>query len=337
MNNGKITIKYSHDHTNDTKIVYFKTKYGSHMECSFTSEDPDYGTETIEYNSEPIISFYAMAKDQLREIEEYLDATENGIKRDGNAPNSEVYDDYINTTLYAVENALRSVVGNGMEQDYGRYGERVMANCELRDRTNIRTGNFMTIPKGTVGSVLKINNRKAWKESHVDVYLVRWNTIIDFQTGDPIETWESTLSLDGMPDEVYNSSGNLIQILTVEEAAKAIKNTVAENINVEFSMGTGLDGRNVEDFVDDDDDMYWYGVKLIPNDSKLFDSCGFYHDYIFMVGYFGGGNVSMAYFCNEFMSLKEWDGEELIEAMCKTLDMKRDEQILLETIKKEDK
>jgi hypothetical protein len=45
----------------------------------------------------------------------------------------------------------------------------------------------------------------------------------------------------------------------------------------------------------------------------------------------------MAYFNNELESLKEWNAEELVKAICDSTGTERTDKILLETIKKEDK
>ena len=103
-------FKYSHDYTDDTEIKYFRDNEGSHLECSFTSEDPDYGTETIYLNSDPAETLREMARDQMEEITAYLDATADGTRRVDDAPNAIVYDSYGNSTLYAVESALSNLL-----------------------------------------------------------------------------------------------------------------------------------------------------------------------------------------------------------------------------------
>ena len=108
-----ITIYYSHDYADDTKIVYSFDEHGSHLEMSYTSEDPDYGTDTLEYNAEPAESLHDIATDYLEELTEYLDKTADGIRRPGEASRELelVFGDYSNSTLYAVENALRTITG----------------------------------------------------------------------------------------------------------------------------------------------------------------------------------------------------------------------------------
>lgn len=251
----KITKTFTHDYENDTTIEYFNTGKYAGLTCSYTSEDPAYGTDTLHYNSEPADTMEALAYEMREEIRQYLDMTDNGIHR-GKVKGTEldrVYGEYINSTLYAIENALTKTA-----KDY-------------------------------------------------------------------------------KPGPVKDEDGNIYKILTIEEAAKAIKETIIEDTNVRFDIATGISNHDPKYYVENPGYLYWYGVKLIPNDENLFDGDGFCRDYIFMVGYFGGGNISMAYFNNESESLKEWDAEGLVEAICKSTDMKRTDKILLETIKKEDK
>ena len=252
----KITKTFTHDYENDTTIEYFNTGKYAGLTCSFTSEDPDYGTDTLHYNSEPADSMETLAYELREEIRQYLDITNDGISR-GRAEGSEldlVYGEYSNSTLYAIENALTEIAK-------------------------------------------------------------------DYKAG-----------------SVKDEDGNIYQILTIEEAAKAIKETIIEDTNVKFDIGVGVcDHSSAKDYVTDGFGLYWYGVKMIPNDTKLFDGHGYYRDYIFMVGCYGGGNISMAYFNNEFESLKEWNAEELVKAICDSTGTERTDKILLETIKKEDK
>lgn len=110
---NRIVINFSHDRENDTRIQYSFDENGSHLEASFTSEDPDYGTDNLEFNSEPVESLNTMAKDWLEEISEYLDKTGDGIRRPGEASKEleMCYGEYSNSTLFAVEEALRMIVG----------------------------------------------------------------------------------------------------------------------------------------------------------------------------------------------------------------------------------
>ena len=117
---NRIDIYYTHDHENDTHIIYNfdKEKNQCHLKCSFTSEDPDFGTESISFDAYPVVSIVELAKKMREEISDYLDATEDGTCRwkEGEDPCCDAYvlrhyGEYNNTTLYAVENALRTVEG----------------------------------------------------------------------------------------------------------------------------------------------------------------------------------------------------------------------------------
>ena len=80
------------------------------MECSFTSEDSDFGTETILYNASPAIPLKEMSGELLEEITGYLDATDDGNKRGEDTGIEKYYNDFGNSTLYAVEKALSQIV-----------------------------------------------------------------------------------------------------------------------------------------------------------------------------------------------------------------------------------
>lgn len=110
---NKITITYTHDYENDTVVTYWANNKESHMTASYTSEDPDYGTDSLEFNASPAEPLAKMARNWLEEFTEYLNSTNDGINRPGNASKEleMVYGDYSNSTLYAIENALRTIVG----------------------------------------------------------------------------------------------------------------------------------------------------------------------------------------------------------------------------------
>ena len=114
---NRVVINYSHNMDNDTQIVYSFDENGSHLDCSYTDQDPDYGTDKLEYNSEPMETLHTMASEYLAEISEYLDKTSDGIKRPGDAPREleMVFGEYSNSALYAIENALRTIVGEPTE------------------------------------------------------------------------------------------------------------------------------------------------------------------------------------------------------------------------------
>lgn len=106
----KITKYFSCDYHNDTTIEYTKTGLYSGLTCSFTSEDPAYGTDTLHYNSEPAESIEVLSYEMLQEITQYLDCRDSGDE-----PPRElelVYGEYSNSTLIAIEKALQEIVGD---------------------------------------------------------------------------------------------------------------------------------------------------------------------------------------------------------------------------------
>ena len=252
----KSHFTYTHDYENDTTIEYVDTGLYSMLNCSFTSEDPDYGTETIHYVSKTSKPDDQLAYEMRKELKKYLDFKESYNGHDLIEPDIRElrckYGDFINTTLYAVEGALQE------------------------------------------------------------------------------------LSV-GYTPEVRTPDGNLIQIVTVEEAAKIIATACAEKRNVHFdfgvSIGTPIEDQPLTDFATGHADCSWYGIRRIVNDEKLFDDWGPTTDYIFIVGHYGGGNIATAYFASdEYRDISKWDGAELADAICESADAKSDERIVLETI-----
>ena len=104
----RIMKHFSYDHTNDTAIEYVSTKMYSMLNCSFTSEDPDYGTDTIHFVSHSVKPFERLAYEMLTEVHDFLDwheGTDDSVMV--NAQND--YDQYSNSTMYAIENALAEI------------------------------------------------------------------------------------------------------------------------------------------------------------------------------------------------------------------------------------
>lgn len=95
---------YSHNHENDTAIEYITTGLYSALSCSYLSEDPDCGIETIHFVCKSIKSIAALAYKLRSEITRYLDCIEEPQQMDINL--SGRYSDYSRDTLYAVESAL---------------------------------------------------------------------------------------------------------------------------------------------------------------------------------------------------------------------------------------
>lgn len=88
---------YTHDYTNDTTWEYTVDADRAQLELSFTSEDPDYGTETLIIGGDASESLATLAADLLEEITTYLD---------GKIANEFLEDNYCKTSLYAFEGCL---------------------------------------------------------------------------------------------------------------------------------------------------------------------------------------------------------------------------------------
>ena len=135
----KITKYFKYSYDNDTTIEYVITGLYSMLNCSFTSEDPDYGTDTIHYTSVPVKSIEQMAYEMLGEVKDFLDWRDGSVE----APRCDVHNDYgeySNSTLIAIEYALSAITKNyhptkwyATIRDAGRF----IANALLEDRTRI--------------------------------------------------------------------------------------------------------------------------------------------------------------------------------------------------------
>lgn len=97
------------DYENDTAIEYINTGFYSALNCSYTSEDPDYGTDTIHFVSKVALPIKTLAFKMLQEVSDFLDY------REGKIPSSLAcdvdYEEYGQSTLIAIEKALSSIVG----------------------------------------------------------------------------------------------------------------------------------------------------------------------------------------------------------------------------------
>lgn len=100
---------YTHDYTADTTLEY--TRQGDHAELrlSFSSEDPDMGTEEMVYGGENRESMAELVSDLKNEITAYLDAADTASFYDQQGMPVEadvVYGEYSRTALYAFEAIL---------------------------------------------------------------------------------------------------------------------------------------------------------------------------------------------------------------------------------------
>lgn len=131
-----ITRSFSHDYPGDTQLTYSREGKQVHLLFSFQSEDPDMGTEEMEYNSDGGESLHDLLSDAHEELTSYLDRqdTSSFYKQQGDLPRDGIHsqDDYFGefsrTALYAFESAMQQV-----EQ------EKPSVSAELRRLAQITT------------------------------------------------------------------------------------------------------------------------------------------------------------------------------------------------------
>ena len=126
---------FANDYDFDTAIEYVNTGMYSMLNCSFTSEDPDYGTDTIHSDpANPPKSREQMAYEMAQEIAAYLDATGDGTYRKNGAPYEKQYGDFSNSTLYAIEKALKDLAGDYKPDPKAWYATIKCAGKIIADR-----------------------------------------------------------------------------------------------------------------------------------------------------------------------------------------------------------
>jgi len=105
------TVRYTHDYPNDTSLTYSRSGNESTLRLSFTSEDPDMGTEELLYHGENGESMQELVVDLLSEITGYLDAQDTSSfhqqQGDGIHSLDDMYNEYSRTALYAFEGMLK--------------------------------------------------------------------------------------------------------------------------------------------------------------------------------------------------------------------------------------
>ena len=133
----KITKYFKYCYENDTTIEYVNTGLYSMLNCSYTSEDPDYGTDTLHHTANPAKPMEELAYEMLQDVRKYLD-WRDGTDPECYAKHSFYYDGYSNSTLIAIEYALTDITKNyhptkwyATIRDAGRF----IAKALLEDRT----------------------------------------------------------------------------------------------------------------------------------------------------------------------------------------------------------
>ena len=112
------SIRYfTHDYTADTRLEFTRTGQRSELTLSFSSEDPDMGTEEMIYAGDDGESMHELIADLRAEITGYLDAADSssfvqqqGLSKDFGIRNAtDYYDEFSRTALYAFESALQTM------------------------------------------------------------------------------------------------------------------------------------------------------------------------------------------------------------------------------------
>ena len=109
----KFTEYFDNDYPMDTTIEYINTGHYSMLNCSFTSEDEDAGTETI--HSIPAVppkSREQMAYEMCQKLTNYMDLCDQGLYSEIDVGVRMEYDDYMESTKIAVERALQAISAN---------------------------------------------------------------------------------------------------------------------------------------------------------------------------------------------------------------------------------
>ena len=110
-----ISIDYSHDYPDDTHLTCSKEGDQVHLHLAFDSEDPDMGTEEMEYNSDGGESFSEIIHDALSDLSSYLDRQDTSsffkqqgeLLRDGIHDEDDYFGEFSRTSLYAFEAAMQ--------------------------------------------------------------------------------------------------------------------------------------------------------------------------------------------------------------------------------------
>lgn len=107
----QITQQYSHDYPNDTTLTYSRSGSQVEMKLSFTSEDPDMGTEEMLYNGQAGESLDTLVTELRKGISAFLDHADGYVRSDPQAIQSsdDYYADFSRTALFAFEGALKEM------------------------------------------------------------------------------------------------------------------------------------------------------------------------------------------------------------------------------------
>ena len=130
-----ISMDYSHDYPDDTHLTCSKEGDQVHLHLAFDSEDPDMGTEEMEYNSDGGESFSEIIHDALSDLSSYLDRqdTSSFYEQQGVSPKDGIHD---------------------LDDYYGEFSpddaaERMMWAAGIKEKVGLCLENFygMVLPK----------------------------------------------------------------------------------------------------------------------------------------------------------------------------------------------
>lgn len=113
----KIVRSFTYDYPDDTHLTYIREGRQVHLLLSFQSEDPDMGTEEMEYNSDGGESLHELLSDARSELTSYLDRRDTSsfyeqqgeIPLDGIHSQDDYFGEFSRTALYAFESAMQQV------------------------------------------------------------------------------------------------------------------------------------------------------------------------------------------------------------------------------------
>ena len=179
------------------KIIYATDYTSSKLECSFKSKNPDYGTETMAFNVDTHASFFWLATHLLKDLSDFLDETCDGTVRRGSVAKEfeEKYGDLNNTTMIHIENVLRNIVG--VQPDGRSVKDETVATVREIITKNVLTGNNVRLPEGAKGKIIKVNERRSWNKEYVNIELIQFDSVLDYQTQQPVQVWLSSLDTEG--------------------------------------------------------------------------------------------------------------------------------------------
>ena len=229
----KITKYFDHDYSNDTTIEFVKSGLYTMLNCSFTSEDPNYGTETIHFSGEHDDSMKEVAYNMLREVSIYLDSEYSHNRDNIDKEIVKNYENYCNSTLIAVERALQEITkGYKPENPVNKHGHQYM-----------------------IGTIEECADKmfKLWQEDKLErVYVAESFGLNEDDPSDPdwCSEWHEIvrvdLPFDNYKDEMllmigYCGGGNVATAYTHNYKDLGEDPFFVENIAKMISESTGLD------------------------------------------------------------------------------------------------